>query len=319
MKNLGLQMYYEEVSPKKKEKDEKNKQKIEALLSGNGYYLKTDSYCFCVSLKKYSLEVPDIVPCSPAPKSAVKSNDSNHSEIENQLFRSFSKFSKEDKTNETKSSFPKKDGINLNDIWCSSEWDAVTKENVNPHDNVKNNKQDESKLETEHDKHDEHDNVEENCVDYNLKPIIHLTEQTQVSSGTEDETQIHQLFSEIFLLLLFYKIKMKKLYRWSKDTTGEQGWKTRAIESVIELWKSNTTGRLRMICRENLTGKLRLNQNVGKDIVVTEKPSFHCQWSAFDATIAQENGCQGFSMWLAKFPNADTTKTFQRAFGPASN
>ncbi|ETO12355.1 RAN binding protein 1 [Reticulomyxa filosa] len=199
----------------------------------------------------------------------------------------------------TKSNFPKKESKNLNDIWCSSEWDAVTKENVNPHDNVKNNKQDESKLETEHDKHDEHDNVEENCVDYNLKPIIHLTEQTQVSSGTEDETQIHQF-------------SVKKLYRWSKDTTGEQGWKTRAIESVIELWKSNTTGRLRMICRENLTGKLRLNQNVGKDIVVTEKPSFHCQWSAFDATIAQENGCQGFSMWLAKFTDVDTSKAFQR-------
>ncbi|ETO00831.1 hypothetical protein RFI_36609, partial [Reticulomyxa filosa] len=102
-----------------------------------------------------------------------------------------------------------------------------------------------------------------------------------------------------------------QLYRWGKDVTNNPMWKARSKDSVIEFWQGKS-GKIRMICRENLTEKLRLNQFVPIDIKLIEKGEISCQWGpSIDETIAQEEFNQGLSQWAIKFETLETCKKFQ--------
>merc|ERR1711933_96487 len=89
---------------------------------------------------------------------------------------------------------------------------------------------------------------DDNGAEYTLKPLIDLKEQ-QVPTGHDDET-------------LLVSFKVRKLYRWGRDVADLPCWKSRASNSSIEFYQNNNSNKVRMVCRENVTNKLRLNQYV---------------------------------------------------------
>ncbi|ETO06119.1 Ran-binding protein 1b (RanBP1b), partial [Reticulomyxa filosa] len=150
---------------------------------------------------------------------------------------------------------------------------------------------------------DDNEGNEDNCIECTVQPLVELQEK-DVPTGTSDETKLYELLSDSYYIFV-------QLYRWGKDVTNNPMWKARSKDSVIEFWQGKS-GKIRMICRENLTEKLRLNQFVPIDIKLIEKGEISCQWGpSIDETIAQEEFNQGLSQWAIKFETLETCKKFQ--------
>ncbi|ETO08896.1 hypothetical protein RFI_28490, partial [Reticulomyxa filosa] len=162
---------------------------------------------------------------------------------------------------------------------------------------------------------DDNEGNEDNCIECTVQPLVELQEK-DVPTGTSDETKLYELLSDSYSLSLLsldklYNLIFMQLYRWGKDVTNNPMWKARSKDSVIEFWQGKS-GKIRMICRENLTEKLRLNQFVPIDIKLIEKDEISCQWGpSIDETIAQEEFNQGLSQWAIKFETLETCKKFQ--------
>eukprot|EP01083_Nonionella_stella_P224958 800273_1 len=83
---------------------------------------------------------------------------------------------------------------------------------------------------------------------YTLKPIVSL-EEVEVETGHDNERELKSF-------------DIAKLYRWGKDVSQQPWWKERASRTSITFYQDNSTEKIRMVCREHVTHKLRLNQYV---------------------------------------------------------
>jgi len=145
---------------------------------------------------------------------------------------------------------------------------------------------------------------EDNAVQITFKPLVHLEERT-VESGHENEKHMQSY-------------DVLKLYRWGKDVTGHPGWKNRASNTKLQFYQHNDSGKVRLVCRENITNKLRLNQLLEESIAGIKKMNEkQVSWRAVDVTIAAEDGDDdknGFSQFAAKFPDGQTADAFVELF-----
>ena len=141
---------------------------------------------------------------------------------------------------------------------------------------------------------------EDNMAECTFKPIVQL-EEVEVAAGTEDD---HLLNS----------FEMKKLYRWGKDVTGDPGWKSRASNTTIEFYQQPNKGKVRVICREDVTQKLRLNHFLPQSALasIQLRSEKYVQWSGCDSTIhaEDEDDQAGFCMFNCRFHDAETAKKF---------
>ena len=147
-------------------------------------------------------------------------------------------------------------------------------------------------------------NDEDNMLECTFKPIVQLEEQ-HVATGHENET-------------LIAECHYTKLYRFGPDVSGDMGWKNRGSHSTVCFYKDNSTGAVRMISREHITNKLRMNQMVYPEdkASFTKKTPKMYSWTAFDATIATEEGNvnKGQSAWLIKFQSEKLAVEFAEHF-----
>jgi len=141
---------------------------------------------------------------------------------------------------------------------------------------------------------------EDNMAECTFKAIVHLDE-VDVAAGTEQDTHLHSF-------------EFARLYRWGTDVTGDPGWKNRATNTSIDFWQQPNKGKIRLISRENITEKLRLNHwlpaaNMANAQLRSEK---FVQWSGFDTTIhaEDEDDNNGFCMFNCKFRDGETAKKF---------
>eukprot|EP01083_Nonionella_stella_P015073 42191_1 len=133
---------------------------------------------------------------------------------------------------------------------------------------------------------------------YTLKPIVSL-EEVEVETGHDDERELKSF-------------DIAKLYRWGKDVSQQPCWKARASKTSITFYQHNSTGKIRMVCRENITNKLRLNQNVAPSLIValSKKSEKQISWRGMDSTIAEEDENDAPCMFIAKFAEEDTAEAF---------
>eukprot|EP01083_Nonionella_stella_P110405 322993_1 len=146
-------------------------------------------------------------------------------------------------------------------------------------------------------------NAEQNDDDngnYTLKPIVSLKE-VEVETGHDNE-------------VILDSFEIAKLYRWGKDVTQQPCWKTRASKTSITFYQDKSNGKIRMVCRENITNKLRLNQYVATPtmVAVSKKTEKQISWTGVDSTIAEEDkdDTKGLCMFIAKFVAEDTATAF---------
>ena len=147
-------------------------------------------------------------------------------------------------------------------------------------------------------------NDEDNMAECTFKPIVQLEEQ-HVATGHENET-------------LIAKCHYTKLYRFGPDVSRDMGWKNRGSQSEVSFYKDNSTGAVRMISREHITNKLRMNQMVYPEdkASFTKKTPKMYSWTAFDVTIATEEKDvnKGQSAWLIKFGTEELAMEFAGHF-----
>jgi len=139
---------------------------------------------------------------------------------------------------------------------------------------------------------------------YTLKPIVQL-EEVNVNSGHEEERELDGF-------------EVAKLYRWGKDVTSDLTWKQRASNTKLEFWQHNVSGRIRIVCRENVTNKLRLNQIVDTKVLgaVSKMSAKQASWVARDVTIEaeDEDESQGVCKFACKFIDEETADKFVKMF-----
>merc|ERR1712129_249853 len=146
--------------------------------------------------------------------------------------------------------------------------------------------------------------TDEDNGNYTLSAIVSLEEQ-KVDNGHEDETLINTF-------------KFTKLYRFGKDVSGMPVWKNRASKSTVSFYKSKSNGKIRIVSRENITNKLRMNQFVPKaDVAAFQlKQQRAYSWNAYDASIAmeEEDEDKGFCAWTIKFETQEIAEAFAAEF-----
>jgi len=151
------------------------------------------------------------------------------------------------------------------------------------------------------DRNDKNEPEEEPVITFT--PIIELNEKT-VATGHENET-------------LLESIPFKVLYRWGEDVSGKKLWKARATNTTITFYKNKENNKVRMVVREELTSKLRLNHYIPhNENVATRDGDLVASWKAYDCTIAEEEKDQskGLTMWSIKFKEKSDCQKFQKLF-----
>eukprot|EP01084_Bolivina_argentea_P273343 465586_1 len=145
-------------------------------------------------------------------------------------------------------------------------------------------------------------NQDENHSEITFKPLVKLEEQN-VESGHENEELINSF-------------KINKLYYFGKDVTGQQTWKLRATKTALEIYNDKRMKKIRLICREFKTSKLRLNHYIPpKDrIQLNCKSDKLIIWSAYDVTIEENYEKNSYSTLCAKFHDAKTASEFRMCF-----
>ena len=91
--------------------------------------------------------------------------------------------------------------------------------------------------------------------------------------------------------IMLDSFKIIKLYRWGNDVTGSAGWKNRASNTTVDFWQQPNKGKVMVVCRENVTNKLRLNHwlptaKIANALLRSER---FVQWSGFDTIIHAED------------------------------
>jgi len=141
---------------------------------------------------------------------------------------------------------------------------------------------------------------DEDNGNFTLKPIVDL-EEVDVATGHEEDKELKSF-------------DISKLYRWGKDVSGEPTWKNRATKTALEFYQNQSSGKIRIVARENVTNKLRLNQLVAPKGVLNmdRKSDKQITWSGFDMTIEEEDGDEkgGFCMFAAKFAEKEIADAF---------
>ena len=174
-------------------------------------------------------------------------------------------------------------------------------ENENKAEENENNKNDNKKNDDK--KNDDKNDDDDNGGEMTFKPIVKLDE-VEVESGHENETNVQSF-------------PVARVYRWGKDVSGVPGWKARASNTEIKFYQNKLSGKIRIVCRENITNKLRLNHLIDGELAKLEKKSEkQVGWSANDMTIAaeEEDETKGFCPFAAKFKNAETCDEFIERF-----
>ena len=77
----------------------------------------------------------------------------------------------------------------------------------------------------------------------------------------------------------------------SKHVAGQPTWKNRATKTKMEFYQNAKSGKIRIVAREQITNKLRLNQLVANQGVlnIDRKSDKQISWSGFDVTIEAED------------------------------
>lgn len=144
------------------------------------------------------------------------------------------------------------------------------------------------------DKHD--DKYDDNCSEITFKPIIELKEKV-IDDGHKNEQ-------------LLKSFNIKSLYYWGKNAINQSTWKLRASTTIISFYKDDN--RTRLICRETLTNKLRMNHYVPSK----QNANLNCKsdkliiWTAIDTTLDGNVP----STFCAKFSNATFASEFKLCF-----
>merc|ERR1712173_198163 len=142
---------------------------------------------------------------------------------------------------------------------------------------------------------------DEDNGNFTLKPIVDLQE-VEVATAHEEDKELKAF-------------AIQKLYRWGKDVAGQPTWKNRATKTKMEFYQNAKSGKIRIVTREQITSKLRLNQLVAPQAVlnIDRKSDKQISWSGFDVTIEAEddNGNKGFCMFAAKFPEKEIADEFE--------
>jgi len=153
------------------------------------------------------------------------------------------------------------------------------------HDDINKNNNDDNS-----DNQDE--NGEQNTNNDNgyclIKPIVILRE-IHTLTGHEDE----KLLSSIFI---------RNLYIFQNNE-----WKIRATNTQIEFYENNNRN-IRLVVREQLTQKLRLNHYISPATQLNNKEDYVWTWIAYDETIASDydyncNDNQNINKKIAKNHN----------------
>eukprot|EP01083_Nonionella_stella_P180280 642383_1 len=136
---------------------------------------------------------------------------------------------------------------------------------------------------------------------YTLKSIVSL-EEVEAETGHDNERELESF-------------PIAKLYRWGKDVSQQPCWKQRASKTSITFYQDNSTEKIRMVCREHITNKLRLNQYVATPSIakLSNKTEKQIMWTGMDSTIAEEDQDEkkGLCMFIAKFVDEDTATAFR--------
>ena len=106
---------------------------------------------------------------------------------------------------------------------------------------------------------------------------------------------------------LLSSFPVKKLYVWGKDAVGDQKWKTRASQTDLQFYiRSDGSNKVRLVCREPGTSKLRLNHYIpSPDIAkIKNNSGTSCVWMACDSTIEDDDSGDQYTMFCAKFADA---------------
>jgi len=137
-----------------------------------------------------------------------------------------------------------------------------------------------------------------------VKPIVQL-EEVDVNSGHEEERELANF-------------EVTKLYRWGKDVTGDFIWKQRACNTKLQFWRNNVSDRIRIVSRESVTNKVRLNQIVDTKVLgaVSKMSAKQASWVARDVTIEAEDDdeSQGVCKFACKFIDEETADKFVKMF-----
>eukprot|EP00486_Rosalina_sp_Unknown_P015649 CAMPEP_0201595086 /NCGR_PEP_ID=MMETSP0190_2-20130828/192206_1 /ASSEMBLY_ACC=CAM_ASM_000263 /TAXON_ID=37353 /ORGANISM="Rosalina sp." /LENGTH=1189 /DNA_ID=CAMNT_0048054955 /DNA_START=1369 /DNA_END=4938 /DNA_ORIENTATION=+ len=145
----------------------------------------------------------------------------------------------------------------------------------------------------------DNNNGDDNGKEYTFKPLVQLNE-VDVESGHENEK-------------LLNTFEVAKVYRWGKDVTGHPGWKNRASNTKIGFYQSKDSGKIRIVCREDITNKLRLNQWIDKSIAkIDKKAAKQIGWHGVDSTIAAEDESNGLCSFAAKFRDGESADAFMK-------
>eukprot|EP00484_Ammonia_sp_Unknown_P030868 CAMPEP_0197052562 /NCGR_PEP_ID=MMETSP1384-20130603/27022_1 /TAXON_ID=29189 /ORGANISM="Ammonia sp." /LENGTH=918 /DNA_ID=CAMNT_0042485323 /DNA_START=24 /DNA_END=2780 /DNA_ORIENTATION=- len=147
------------------------------------------------------------------------------------------------------------------------------------------------------------------CITF--EPIVTLPE-VEVATGHEMEVKLREF-------------PISRIYRWGKDVTDSACWKIRASKTTLVFYQHKETKAIRLVCREEITNKLRLNQYVNNDIAdIAKKAEKQVQWVAVDATIAVEEqqaavGNDGCCLFAAKFLDDESADSFMRFYRTGGN
>ena len=125
-------------------------------------------------------------------------------------------------------------------------------------------------------------------------------------------------FVDLNAELLLSEIPVKKLYRWANKSGDDYKWESRVQRAVIYFYQNKKSYKVRMILKEKESERLLMNQWVSTKELV-EKEALVWLWTAFDATIAKEEGDEkkGYTKWCAKFFDEIAFERFEDQYNQA--
>ena len=132
-------------------------------------------------------------------------------------------------------------------------------------------------------------------------PILFINKRN-VKKGTENEEIIHEF-------------EVRKICVFGEDVSGEKTWKSRASNTKIRFYKNPSNGKIRMICREQDTQKLRLNHYVPVVSIDNNKKNMYI-WAQVDQTVNNENNDNENTKTLfgVKFNEEEQLNKFKNIF-----
>merc|ERR550517_674767 len=124
-----------------------------------------------------------------------------------------------------------------------------------------------------------------------------LREQGSAQTGHEDEENIAT-------------VGPAKLYRFS-----EGQWKGRGT-GAFEFYKNTGDGKVRIVLRENKTGKLRLNHYLNSNLIIQHQQNDpkSWTWAALDRSDDADADSTDLTPFAARFPSPEGASEFHKWF-----